>query len=413
MSKLPKLYYYSPIFLFVLATRPSLDPLLDMFKFGGIGFGALLNVFMLFVLFAILSHAHFKINKMAMIWIPLLVIMAVSIIYTPYLAQALRGWLVVITYMAIFLVPFHFIKTKQHFIECLKIIVYSSFIPLVAVFYEFLFPAGSTNINGFRLFSTFNHPNVFAFYLVTIVSVCFFVIKSSLFASETKFRQQCWIVLFFSLVCILGTKTRSAWAVIALLVLIYGIFNEKKYLIYLAAASAVALMIPSIQERVLNLFQGNDTDAFLNNYEALNSYAWRKVIWAGALEKFWERPILGFGYESFTYYSVNFFLIEQEQGAAAHNTFVQLLFEVGIIGFFAFLWLLIPLLLSLWKLRNKARENIIVFGLFVSYCLIHYSDNVFDYLVFNWYFWFFIGAFLAYSKLDNSNNTETFKDQSA
>jgi len=399
MSKLPNLYYYSPILLFVILTRPSLDPLFDMFKIGGMGFGAILNLFMLFVLFAIMSHSRFQLNKMSMLWLPLLVIMGISLFYTPYFAQGLRSLLVVTTYMAIFLIPFHFIKSKQHFIECLKIIVFSSFIPLVAVFYEFIFPAGSTNINGFRLFSTFNHPNVFAFYLVTIVSVCFFIVKSEVFLFEARFRQLCWIVMAFSLVCILGTKTRSAWAVIVLLILTYGIFKEKKYLLYLLVASMLALMVPSIQERILNLFQGNDASDLINNYEALNSYAWRQIIWTGALEKYWEQPFLGFGYESFTFYSASFFVIESEYGAGAHNTYVQLLFEIGFIGFVAFIWLLLPLLIKLWEVRNKARENIIVFGLFISYCLIHYSDNVFDYLTFNWYFWFFIGSFLAYIKL--------------
>ncbi|WP_371194967.1 O-antigen ligase family protein [Glaciecola sp. SC05] len=341
---------------------------------------------------------------MMMAWLPLILIMGFSLLYTPYLMQGLRSLLVVITYVAVFLIPFHFIKSDQHFIECLKVIVYSSFIPLVAVFYEFAFPAGSTNINGFRLFSTFNHPNVFAFYLVTVVSVCFFAIKSDLFAREGKFRQQCWLILLFSLVCILGTKTRSAWAVCALLILVYGIFQEKRYLLYLVFGATVALMIPSIQDRVLDIFQGNDPDALLNDYEALNSYAWRKVIWGGAIIKFWEQPILGFGYESFTYYSSAFFIIESDTGAGAHNTYVQLLFELGLVGFFAFLWLLVPLLKKLWELRNKASENIIVFALFVAYCLIHYSDNVFDYLVFNWYFWFFIGAFLARNKLDVQAN---------
>lgn len=400
MSKLPRLYFYSPVFLFVIITRPSLDPFMDMFKIGGMGFGAIINLFMLYVLFAILSHNQFKFNKMSMLWFPLLVIMAVSLVYSPYVFRGVRSLLVAITYMAIFLVPFHFIKSKQHFIECLKLIVYSSFIPLIAVFYEFAFPAGSTNINGFRLFSTFNHPNVFAFYLVTIVSVCFFAIKSNLFISEIKFRRLCWIVLLFSLVCILGTKTRSAWVVVALLIFIYGIFQERQYLMYLAVAIILALMVPSIQDRVLDLFQGNDPDALLNDYEALNSYAWRKVIWAGAIVKFWEQPIFGFGYESFTYYSGAFFIIQSDTGVGAHNTYVQFLFELGIVGFIAFLWLLIPLLMKLWLLRKRARENIVVFALFLSYCLIHYSDNIFYYLVFNWFFWFFIGAFLAYSRLD-------------
>ncbi|MGB3725027.1 MAG: O-antigen ligase family protein [Glaciecola sp.] len=407
MSKLPRLYYYSPVFLLILLIRPALDPILELYKVGGIGFGALLNVFMLCVLYSLLSHTRFKIRKESIYWIPLLVIILIAIFYSPYVMKAFRSFLVVITYTAVFLVPFHFIKTKQDFMECLKLIVYSSFIPLIAVVYEFAFPAGSTNSNGFRLFSTFSHPNIFAFYLVTVVSICFFSIKSDLFTRDIKFKRLCWLVLFASLLCILGTKTRAAWAVVAVLILIYGCFQEKKYLLYLTLVSAAALSLPSIQDRVFDLFQGNDPDAFLDNYEQLNSYAWRKIIWAAALEMSWDRPFWGYGYESFTYYSGAFFLIENEQGNGAHNTYVQFLFELGIIGTIAFLWLLGPITQQLWQLRTKAKENIIVFALFICYCLIHYSDNVFDYLVFNWYFWFFIGAFLAYNKLQFSNEAET------
>jgi O-antigen ligase len=132
------------------------------------------------------------------------------------------------------------------------------------------------------------------------------------------------------------------------------------------------------------------------------------------MEAFWQNPVLGFGYESFTFYSGSFFLIESETGAGAHNTYVQLLFEIGVVGFIAFLWLLVPTLLLLWKYKGKSKENIIVFGLFLTYCLIHYSDNIFDYLVFNWYFWFFIGSFLAYQRLTQQNcnppeNRNSFK----
>ena len=212
MSKLPRLYYYSPLLLLILFIRPSLDPLLNMFKVGGMGFGAVFNLFIIVVLYALLHHSKFKLNKMFMVWVPLMIIMAVSILYTPYATQAIRGLLVNITYMAMFLVPFHFIKSKEHYVECLKIIVYSSFIPLLGVLYDFAFPATSTDGNGFRLYSTFPHPNIFAFYLVTVVSVCFFVVKSNIFIFERKFRQICWCVLLISLLCILGTKTRAAWA---------------------------------------------------------------------------------------------------------------------------------------------------------------------------------------------------------
>ena len=47
------------------------------------------------------------------------------------------------------------------------------------------------------------------------------------------------------------------------------------------------------------------------------------------MEKFWEQPIWGFGYEGFTYYSGAFFIIESEYGAGAHK--YDLGFPKGLI----------------------------------------------------------------------------------
>jgi O-antigen ligase len=373
-----------------------------MFKLGGIGLGALLNLFILIVFFVLLVREKFKISKLQALWLPLLLIIIISITYSPFPVRAIRSLLVLITYMTLFLIPFHFIKTKEHYKSCLQVIVLSSFIPLLGVFYDFTFPEASTNRNGFRLFSTFTHPNIFAFYLVTVVSVCFCVIKSEVFRKDIFFRKLCMIILLLCIFCVLGTKTRSAWAVLALLILIYGIFEEKRYLLYLTLACFAALMVPSIQERVADLFQGNDTEAFLTDYEALNSYAWRKVIWSSAIEMVWKSPIFGYGFQSFMYYSHDFFLVEHEHGIAAHNSYIQLLFETGIVGLTALLWLLGSVLILIWKQRVIDKPNSVVLGLFVAYCLILYSDNILDYLVFNWYFWFFIGSFLAYHRTMSS-----------
>ncbi len=382
-----------------------MDPMLALIHFGPFTAGALLNVVMLMLLAGVFFNSKFKINSLILPWIPLLLCIAISLFYTSQPVMGVKSFLVFITYLAAFIIPFNFIKSDEHFIECLKLIVYSSLIPILSVVHEFIFPEASTNENGFRLFGTFSHPNIFAFYLVTVLSVCFFVIKSSLFSDEIKFRRHCFIIMLMALICILGTKTRSAWIVIAMLVFIWGVFQEKKYLVYLFLVAILALMIPSVNERVFDLFQGNDTDAFLNDYEKLNSLAWRKVIWAGALDKYWEQPFFGFGYESFTTYSGHFFLIDKEgEGAGAHNSYVQLLFELGVVGLLAFIYFLFKPLLVLFRAIPLARENVIVFGLFLAYCLIHYSDNIFDYLAFNWYFWFFIGAFLAHVNLLRVNH---------
>ncbi|GBL04854.1 O-antigen ligase [Glaciecola sp. KUL10] len=402
LFRTPKLYLYSPVLLAILLIRPSLDSIASKFKIAGFSFGAVFNLFILVCLLTILLKLKFKIYREAVWWLPLLFLMIISLAWTPNLTAGIRLSLVAVTYAAMFTIPFHFIKTESDFVECIKAIIISAIIPILFTLYEVVFPAGSTNHHGFRLFGSFSHPNVFAFFLLTIFATCFYAIKSSLFIKEVTLRKFCMLFIFIVGVCILGTKTRSAWLIVFFIILLFGLFSEKRFLIYLAIASLIALSVPSVQERLIDLTKGNDIDAFVDDYQALNSYAWRKVIWAGALDKFWEAPILGFGYQSFMNYSHDFFLIPLPSGAAAHNTYVQLLFELGVLGIIAFFYLLFSVMTKLWLLVKLERHNIIIFGLFVGYMLSHFSDNILGYLVFNWYFWFLIGAIIAQSKINKT-----------
>ena len=54
------LYLFSPILFFLLFFRASLDPLLDLTKFGGIGLGAGLNLLVLIMLFSVLLKFKFE-----------------------------------------------------------------------------------------------------------------------------------------------------------------------------------------------------------------------------------------------------------------------------------------------------------------------------------------------------------------
>lgn len=74
----------------------------------------------------------------------------------------------------------------------------------------------------------------------------------------------------------------------------------------------------------------------------------RLKLWSVAWEMFRERPLLGIGRKT---YHANYSAYAYEENFAAHthNLWIGLLAETGIVGFFAFLWMLWRLLQIIWR----------------------------------------------------------------
>jgi putative inorganic carbon (HCO3(-)) transporter len=73
---------------------------------------------------------------------------------------------------------------------------------------------------------------------------------------------------------------------------------------------------------------------------------------------------------------------------------------MGTFGFLTFLWVFAALFA---KLKNgysvDKTGSIIMMVLLFSYLIACFSDNVLDYLVFQWYFWFIMGVVCAWYRL--------------
>jgi O-antigen ligase len=168
---------------------------------------------------------------------------------------------------------------------------------------------------------------------------------------------------------------------------------ERKYLLYLILVPALALLVPSVRDRLLDLGAGNE----VIQYSRLNSFAWRLLLWKSSME--WmsvANSVFGYGLNSFKQFSPIFFQLAGTTNFGAHNTYIQWFFETGIIGVISAAWMHVWLFVSL-KLGvayDKLRSSLAILML-IAYLFFAFSDNMLDYLSFNWYFWFFIGAACA------------------
>jgi O-antigen ligase len=263
---------------------------------------------------------------------------------------------------------------------------------------------------GMRIKGSFSHPNVLSFYLCLGISYYFYLIKNK---SLPLRRSETGAIIFLMvnmLVLLLATKTRNAWIACAVSFLIYGILRDRKTLLVLFLMMPLMLLVPSVKDRVVTAFNGQGAV----DYEGVNSFEWRLNMWKSSLPMIAKRPIQGYGLTSFKEMSPMF--SEDRVSMGAHNVYVEVLFESGIIGLLAFIWLFFNPFKFVWENMRKTKGQYqsvlwaIVVGYLFSYILICFADNLSYYLVLNWYVWFFIALMLIskrYMEPENKNSPAT------
>jgi O-antigen ligase len=142
------------------------------------------------------------------------------------------------------------------------------------------------------------------------------------------------------------TFSRGAWLGWAAAMLYLAVTaREWKYLAALMTlALACVLAVPSIQDRLASITRPDEDLAMRERLQRLTS----------SLQLGVDHPILGVGYgrgrlkESLRLY-LKGTILEDSPVLHTHNVYVELFAETGLLGLFAFLWLLGHTLLRLWR----------------------------------------------------------------
>ncbi|MBA4311137.1 MAG: hypothetical protein C0417_00755 [Chlorobiaceae bacterium] len=128
---------------------------------------------------------------------------------------------------------------------------------------------------------------------------------------------------------LLLTLNRTHWGVVGIILLVIGLLRERIALLVTLGFSGLAIgFIPSISNR------------FYQMIHFMEYTSGRNVIWQGALMKFTERPIFGFGPRTFEQIFPLRNQLEDKLIASWHNDFLQVYMESGLFALFAFLWII-------------------------------------------------------------------------
>ena len=172
-----------------------------------------------------------------------------------------------------------------------------------------------------RVYSTLENPNVLGEYLLLMIPLC----SALVWTRKTLLsRLYYFAVLALMLLCMLLTQSRGCWLGLILAAAIFAVLTDKR-LVLLAAA--VLFVLPFVlPESIIARFTsiGDLTDS---------STSYRLYIWLGTLNMLKDFGIYGIGLGSNAFNKIYpFYSYSTVAAPHAHNIYLQLLCETGIVG---------------------------------------------------------------------------------
>lgn len=270
--------------------------------------------------------------------------------------------------------------------------------PLGLTLYQFFTQTGMRiDEIGNRLYGTFAHPNI----LATFALLLFMTLSEKLLA--TKEKKIGWSLGFLAVIIAL-TYTRIAWIGLAFFVSGLLFFYQRKLFFQLAISAAVlyGLFFPFnswlIHNYNYDLQHYQIISRLTKRNEDVDSIKWRADLADKVLPLFWRHPLIGYGYGTFAQVWEDNKAISNlwDNTSEAHNDYLKVGFESGIIGLVLFLSLFVGLLIKQinFGIKNHWKNLVFILSIIV-YLILSASDNMLHHTPTIWWLWAMWGLWSA------------------
>lgn len=288
------------------------------------------------------------------------------------------------------------IKIKKLFI----LIISSLTITNIFAVYQFLF-FDNIRANAFAA----SPMSLAGFLSIMIPGMFILVLKSDDIKEKTIFS----IVFSLSLIALVANATRGAWIASLISIILATIFyfdNIKIILKYLLVIIAIILITVANNDEVKTRINSITDFSYQSNSE-------RVLLWKSSYNMFKDKPIFGIGLGQFTAkYQSEYILPEAKERKLghAHNNFMQMLGETGLIGFLGFCTMFSYFMFSVFRFWKKDGEvvSLIILSGTVGLLIQGLTEFNFGNSAVMKLYWFFMGLTLQYyfikKKLDKEEN---------
>lgn len=414
-----QILFKEKMLLFFLAVRPALDYWRDWTFFQYQNYTLNINgaFALLFLVWAIWTAIPY-LKKISRSWLlaTTLIISALmlgsafySVSFTTSIIEAVKFInLIFLFWLAYVFIQENIINKKQLLIT----LALGSIIPLTLAISQLFMGAGldTFGLHG-RIYGTFGHPNVLAFYLLFLIFILiqYGFLQKNEFWKNRQFTLYTLGLLLFALLAF--TYTRAAWAGLLIFLIVLSVFGYKKILYYLLAGLALFYLIFYPFNNWLknsldyNLQENQLISRLTTRDEDADSLAWRLVLFQETTPLIFAHPYLGYGYGTFP------LVWEDNRGlqhlwddsAEAHNDYLKIVFEIGALGLIIYLILLLQLAWQGLKLTlNNSQEYLYFFAWVVAFIAISLSDNMLHHTPVMFLLWSWWGAMLGEKQIKDS-----------
>jgi putative inorganic carbon (HCO3(-)) transporter len=376
--------------LFLLLIRSSLDFSTDYSLFSlapaaKFNAAALLNLLLVFAGITYLAVNRKSISKLPGIWflVAFLILSLAFCTRNPSIPTALADWLRNLGSLVLYVLVATTVPDKLRPGTMVKIFLLSAIVPLLVGFHQKLTGVGFFSPPAYkRIYATFFHPNPYGLYLSFIIVLTYALL-------HTKQRRSARVALVLLLACsglsLLLTYSRGAW--IALLVSAAVVATLTRWRSALAALGGIVLVLTFVPHI---LYRFEDVTGTAHQ----GSFWWRVQLWKKMASLVGSNALFGHGLGSFYYFS---------QGWAAHNDYLRLAFETGLVGLV--LYLCSVLSIGFFVLRRIRGEvdplsrvlSVAFCGLVAGFLVASAVENVVMMPVLQWYFWALAGLAVSLS----------------
>lgn len=375
---------------------------LDYFHLGGaLNADILMSSFLLYAMMLRtgLSRRPLFENRVERIYLIYLVAIIPSVMLSMEVGNSFKNWFRDVE----FLILLHFVTgLGLHTRERRAItgaIILSSIIPLacgvagmmfnIPDFYGSEAPTGLEGSGELvaRVSSTLAHPGMFSQYICTVG-----VLTLGMIVDGRWFRRRYLVPLFLVQVVLLYFGyTRAMWLEFLIeCVIIFWLLGYRRVVLAGIPVGLVglAVLVPSFIARWQTVFTADSN----------NSMIWRLGLWLKALSLYPNHPIFGSGPDTFIDY-VDFL------GFGAHNTWLKLLVETGIVGLVGY----VAVLVAVYKLvRRKLRvvgprlDPLVVptFAILIGHLVTSMVSDTFEIPPANIYLWTLLAMVFAWTGHD-------------
>jgi O-antigen ligase len=264
-------------------------------------------------------------------------------------------------------------------------------------------------INLVRVTASFPNPNVMGVYLSAITPL---IIGLTLFYYRGREKI---IMSFVSLLAVMGiflTFSRGAGLGLYLSILFLSIARKNKTILVILIV--ILLVFPFIMPKNIKVWVKEinyDPLVFMFNYDRISMYR-------NSLNMISHHPLVGVGVNTFTRNYLKYKLPEPENAKTsdaiyAHNNFLHMAGEIGLLGLGCFLWILFNLFKTgIWLYQNLKEEYLKIVAISLIACFIAFlinglTETSLYYSRVAMIFWYLIGLSLALIKFSDGHKTGT------